>query len=188
MAAWQKFDPESSTDLSASGLANHLVPRTWFTIKNAHDRVERSPMIYEGLDESMVRLRTIIDHRGPFQAAFGFSQGAALAALLSAALESPTLHPAFEGLKPQEHAFKALVLVSGFKLDLRPDWYGYKSLLKTPSLHIISHADAIIHPHRSRTLISAFAHPRVEWHGAGHMVPTTKNWRDFIKSYFSQTL
>ncbi|EGG12783.1 uncharacterized protein MELLADRAFT_101314 [Melampsora larici-populina 98AG31] len=122
-----------------------LIPRAWWSSKEP-EQTGLPHKVYEGLD------------------------GAALAAVLSSVLEYPNLHTAFSDLKDQtdgQKAFKAVVLVAGFKLDLPPEWYGVRP-------------DS---DNRSEPLVSAFMNPRVEWHDGSHFVPSKKSWRDFFCNY-----
>ncbi|KAH9812928.1 serine hydrolase FSH [Melampsora americana] len=185
--AFEKFDSTAGSSETDA----ELIPRAWWSSKEP-EQTGLPNKVYEGLDETMTFLREVIDTQGPFDACFGFSQGAALAAVLSSVLESPNLHEAFSSLKDQsdgQKAFKAVVLVAGFKLDLPPEWYGVRpesksQTLKTRSLHILGRTDTIVGTDRSEALVSAFTNPRVEWHEGSHFVPSKKSWRDFFGDYF----
>jgi len=64
-----------------------LKPRGWWLTDPTRTRTD-------GLEESLAHLRDILRTQR-FEGVFGFSQGAAMAALLAALLERPHLHPSF---------------------------------------------------------------------------------------------
>ncbi|KAJ7628651.1 serine hydrolase FSH [Roridomyces roridus] len=139
-----------------------------------------------GLTETLDSLRDLLKTR-KFDGVMGFSQGAALAALLSALLERPHAYPPFlvDGQSPHP-PFQFCVAVSGFRLRgtipdaIFPETGGYT----TPTLHIIGRNDIIVVEERSRKLVGASANARVEEHDGGHFVPSKGNWRKFLADYF----
>jgi len=165
-----------------------LIPRAWWRVKETTDGANETRKVYEGFDESMRFIRRVIDERGPFDACFGFSQGAAMAAIVSSILEHPSLHPSFSDppLAAQK-PFKAAILVAGFRLNLPAVWNkgsdGTCTKLSTRSLHVIGNTDVIVSEDRSESLVNVFDKPRVERHDGGHFVPSKKSWRDFFALY-----
>ncbi|PLW15547.1 hypothetical protein PCANC_14537 [Puccinia coronata f. sp. avenae] len=165
-----------------------LIPRAWWKAKEITDGPDGTRKTYEGFDESMKFIRRVIDEQGPFDACFGFSQGAAMAGLLASYLERPSLHTAFSDppLTAQQ-PFKAAILVAGFRLNHPPAWHrssdGTYTKLTTRSLHVIGNTDVIVAEDRSQSLVDAFEKPRVERHDGGHFVPSKKSWRDFFALY-----
>ncbi|KLO11082.1 FSH1-domain-containing protein [Schizopora paradoxa] len=157
-------------------------PRGWWT-----SNPERT--IYAGASESLVLLRDILV-KDRYEGVFGFSQGGAMAALLSAALERPHLHPPFLVDDQAPHPpFKFCISVSGFlPLDvaLRPL---FEPNYSTPTLHIIGMTDFVVAHERSKALIDACAPgtARVLVHEGGHFVPSKATWRNFFKDYFVKT-
>ncbi|KAA1081758.1 hypothetical protein PGT21_000631 [Puccinia graminis f. sp. tritici] len=189
----------SLSQFDSAAVADHtpetdpaLIPRGWWKSKEIEDGENGSRKIFEGFEESLQFIRRVIDEQGPFDACFGFSQGAALAGIISSILEQPSLHTTFS-VPPltAQKPFKAAILVSGFRLKHPPVWPsssdGIHTKLTTRSLHIIGKTDAIVSEDRSQSLVDVFAKPRVERHDGGHFVPSKKNWRDFFALYV-QTL
>lgn len=166
------------------------IPRAWWIMKEVVGESNQIRHIFQGFDESIKSLRKVIDEQGPFDACFGFSQGAALAGILSSILEHPPLHPAFsEPPLTEQKPLKAVILVSGFKpaglLHMwRKDDQDSDIKLVTRSLHVVGRTDLIIGEERTNSLIQVYSDPRVEWHDGGHFVPSKKNWRDFFLLYF----
>jgi hypothetical protein len=101
---------------------------------------------------------------GPrFDGIFGFSQGAALAGLLTAVQES--------GSAPPEFRFGFAVMVSGFTSDLPKHAQLFRHQLTTPSIHVIGRSDMIVPRKDSLRLASRFTDRLVLEHPGGHIVP-----------------
>ena len=101
---------------------------------------------------------------GPrFDGIFGFSQGAALAGLLTTLQES-------EGAPP-EFRFDFAVMVGGFTSDLPQHTDLLRHMLTTPSVHVIGRSDVIVPRKDSLRLADRFADPLIIEHPGGHIVP-----------------
>ncbi len=101
---------------------------------------------------------------GPrFDGIFGFSQGAALAGLLSAVQESSSALPQFR--------FDFAVMVSGFTSDRPQHTELLQHKLTTPSLHVIGRSDLIVPRKDSLRLAGRFANALIIEHPGGHIVP-----------------
>jgi pimeloyl-ACP methyl ester carboxylesterase len=101
---------------------------------------------------------------GPrFDGVFGFSQGAALAGLLTAVQES--------GSAPPEFSFGFAIMVGGFTSDLPKHAELFRHKLTTPSVHVIGRRDVVVPGKDSLRLADRFADPLVIEHPGGHIVP-----------------
>ncbi|KAF9479353.1 FSH1-domain-containing protein [Pholiota conissans] len=148
--------------------------RGWWRAKQAE---------YEGLTDSLIYLRNIMKET-TFDGVLGFSQGAALAALLTSLLERPHLYPPFliDGKSPHP-PFKFCIAVSGFRMrDSFCDPF-FSPPYETPTLHVIGKTDALVSEESSRRLVEASKNPRVEEHEGGHFVPSKAPWRKFLANY-----
>ncbi|KAJ7087034.1 serine hydrolase FSH [Mycena crocata] len=136
-----------------------------------------------GLPECLAMFRDVLKNR-TFDGVFGFSQGAAVAGLLSALLERPQAYPPFliDG-QPPHPPFKFCVAVSGFRLPGIIADAIFDKGYSTPTLHIIGKADVVIVKEWSQTLINVSTNARVEEHDGGHFVPSKENWRKFLAAY-----
>ncbi|MBW0546560.1 hypothetical protein O181_086275 [Austropuccinia psidii MF-1] len=186
--AFEQFDSAAVTN-HTEDTDPALIPRAWWRMKEQVGLSGETQLIYQGFDQSMAFLRQVIDNQGPFAACFGFSQGAAMAAILGSVVERPSLCVAFSHPPMKEQLpFKAVILIAGFKISLPDKLYGdgleQNQKLTTRSLHVLGRTDAIVGEDRSLPLVEAFLNPRVVWHDGGHFVPAKKNWRDFFSSYF----
>jgi pimeloyl-ACP methyl ester carboxylesterase len=97
----------------------------------------------------------------PFDAIFGFSQGAALAGLLAAVAET--------GSAPIR--CQPTIIVGGFT-SAQPQHAGlFAHTLRTPSVHVIGRRDTIVPMSESLLLAERFASPVVVVHDGGHVIP-----------------
>jgi len=158
-----------------------LIPRAWW--KSNEERTQAL-----GLDASLASLRDILKS-DRYEGVFGFSQGAAMAALLAALLEKPHLHPPFlvDG-QPPHPPFGFCVSVSGFKVLDPLAAPIFSPFYSTPTLHIIGRTDIVVIEERSRQLLDVSANKRLEEHDGGHFVPSKLNWRNFFRDYLQDPL
>lgn len=157
------------------------MPRAWW--KSNPERT-----IAHGLEDSILLLRDILQ-RDRYDGVFGFSQGAAMAALLAALLEKPHSYPPFliDGEAPHP-PFKFCVAVSGFKApgSLSAETFG--TSYYTPTLHVLGRNDVIVVEERSKSLLDLSHNKRLEEHDGGHFVPSKANWREFFRNYLTDPL
>lgn len=115
---------------------------------------------------------------GPrFDGVFGFSQGAALAGLLTAVQES--------GGAPPEFHFDFAVMVGGFTSGLPKHAQLLRHKLTTPSIHVIGRSDVIIPRKDSLRLADRFANPLIIEHPGGHIVPGDDKVADPIAQFLA---
>ncbi|KAJ8581307.1 FSH1-domain-containing protein [Rhizopogon salebrosus TDB-379] len=156
-------------------------PRAWW--KSNPERT-----VAHGMEDSLLYLRDIL-RRDRYDGVFGFSQGAAMAALLSALLERPHTYPPFliDGEAPHP-PFKFCVSVSGFKPggSLSAEIFG--SSYSTPTMHVIGRTDVIVVEERSKVLLDLSQNKRVEDHEGGHFVPSKAKWRETFRNYLLNPL
>jgi predicted esterase len=153
-----------------------LKPRAWY-------KTDSTRMRTDGLEESLAYLRDTLKTQR-FEGIFGFSQGAAMAALLAAILERPHLYPPFlvDG-EPPHPPLKFCVSVSGFKVAGPLSAAVFSEGYATPTLHVMGRNDILVVEERSRVLIDLSTGKRVEEHEGGHFVPSKASWRTFLKAY-----
>lgn len=127
---------------------------------------EGAAVRYRGWTRTRDWLAACTASHGAFDGVLGFSQGAALAALLVA------LGALDRAAQPR---LDFAMIVGGFaSRDAR-----HAALFETPggidvpSLHIIGRSDAIVPPHVSHALASRFRAPRIVEHDGGHAIADT---------------
>ncbi|XVF05930.1 hypothetical protein REPUB_Repub06bG0004300 [Reevesia pubescens] len=135
----------------------------------------------DGFDVSLDYLTKVFFEQGPFDGILGFSQGAAMAALLCAQGDR---------LKG-EIDFRFVILCSGFALPLADFEQQYVN--RRPSLHIFGSdpgKDRQITSHTSRYLASRFEDgcSVIIEHEFGHIIPTRSPYIDDIKDFLRRFL
>lgn len=129
----------------------------------------------EGLERSIEYLKTVFSQKGPFDGILGFSQGAAMAALVGAHREE---------LKG-DIDFRFVILCSGFSVNMA----GYaEGSINCPSLHIFGHKegkDRQIDCQASMQLASLFESgcSVIIEHDSGHIIPTRSPYIGHIKDF-----
>jgi fermentation-respiration switch protein FrsA (DUF1100 family) len=123
---------------------------------------------YEGWARTRDAIVSAFETQGPFDGVLGFSQGAALAALL-VGLRAPD----GGATAKQPLRFDFAIVVSGFACNDRElaRLYERSDAYDLPSLHVIGREDAVVPSGESRRLASRFRAPVVLEHGGGHVVP-----------------
>lgn len=133
---------------------------------------------YRGLEKTFALLRDwIMDKR--IDGLFGFSQGAAMIAMLLAQevldhgpasdiLRQIRFVTFFAGFLPRDPEQASRVRAA----FARPAAPGAPPLARLPSYHCFGETDAIISPARARDLIDLFEEPVVFSHPGGHLVPS----------------
>ncbi|KAI9024133.1 serine hydrolase FSH [Hyaloraphidium curvatum] len=134
----------------------------------------------------------LVDHwrtSGPFDGLLGFSQGAAMAALLMAKLQTA---PELGLARP-----KFAILIAGFDPTVADTFAPLMNEAKVidveGSLHISGQRDTLIVPERTKHLMERFFDARAEFHshGGGHVVPSSSGDRkiivDFVTRFKTET-
>ncbi|XP_028839617.1 esterase OVCA2 isoform X1 [Denticeps clupeoides] len=132
-----------------------------------------------GLEESVDTVKGAVKEFGPFDGILGFSQGAALVAMLCF-LQEQKLEPEF--------CFRFAILVAGFCSACSQHQRYYKGPpLTTPSLHIFGAEDRVIPERMSKDLLPVFHDPQILTHPGGHFVPAAsahrQTYQDFLQRF-----
>jgi len=175
--------------LSAPRYADDAFPETdessrklaWWEAKTSKE--PHRGMEYHGFEETLSYIVDFLEKEGPFDGALGFSQGAILAATLSASLRDNCLHR----LSTSHPSLKIAIMISGFKMrDLAYEKYFDPGPIETHSLHVLGTGDKLVPSEHSLELSSYFKNPTILEHSGGHYVPSdTQNKRKFIE-FFQQ--
>ncbi|RXN20517.1 esterase OVCA2 [Labeo rohita] len=132
-----------------------------------------------GLEESIETVKTAVKDLGPFDGILGFSQGAALVAMLCAVQEQKL---------EADFNFRFAVLVAGFRSACSQHRRFYEGpAITIPSLHVFGQDDRVIPEEMSRDLLPAFDGAQILIHPGGHFVPAASSHRqtyqDFLKKF-----
>lgn len=178
----QKLQPSDIPGFQPrEGAEDEEPPETfgWFY----HDE-EAGP--YRGFDVGMRAIADAIEEAGGVDGVLAFSQGAAVAALVAAAMEPDRALPE----DPAQRAWvlrlreanggrplRFCIMYSGFVA--RPGagvgWL-YEGGIKTPSCHFFGSLDTVVAEERCSALANHFVDPEVFVHPGGHHVPVRKEW------------
>lgn len=178
----------------------------WWRRSNTAD-----PPLYQGMDDGLAAVAKVIAEQGPFDGVIGFSQGATMAAMVTALLEPgrketfqhfekdtsegapgipfPT---AFEQL--QHPPLKFALLYCGFRAPgARYRAFYENPPIQTPALHILGTLDSVVDESRSKALMDAFAgEPEkdgsVVFHPGGHFVPSQRPYLDAAVQFIRKQL
>ncbi|KAK9448144.1 serine hydrolase FSH [Limtongia smithiae] len=166
-------DPEERATLQGQGIDDDSY--AWWTKDD--DRLE-----YEGIDKTWEFLTEYIRTEGPFVGVIGFSQGAALAAMLCTQITT---------LVPEHGPLKFAVLYSGFRSPLpqHADMYT-PPISTTPTLHVLGSVDTVVSEERSIALWNACdsAARTMYRHPGGHFVPSSKEALNFAVGWIVATI
>ncbi|OWK14076.1 DPH1 [Cervus elaphus hippelaphus] len=155
-------------------------PRGWWFSEQEADvfLALEEPTACRGLEEALGTVAQALNKLGPFDGILGFSQGAALAALVCALGQAGDPHfplPRF------------VILVSGFcprGLGLmEPIMQGPLSL---PSLHVFGDTDGVIPSQESVQLCSRFNGAITLTHSGGHFIPAAAPQRQAYLKFLDQ--
>jgi len=144
----------------------------WFSRENDYFKADDASDCDKGFDGSLDLIQKTFELHGPFDGIIGFSQGAALLALLCLmkARNPEMLSPAVK--------FDFAVMVAAFKSksSKHAHWYTEEegqAKVTIPTLHVVGFGDRVIRKHLSEDLFGLFDQPDKIFHQGGHYVPAT---------------
>jgi pimeloyl-ACP methyl ester carboxylesterase len=118
-----------------------------------------------------------------FDGVFGFSQGAALTALL-VGMRAP------EGNVSEQRplSFDFAMMASGFRSNsaIHSGLFAARDSFALPSLHMMSQYDPIVATRDSRALAEQFHAPLVLEHASGHVVASTPPIREKVAQFLTE--
>nr|XP_056721366.1 esterase OVCA2 [Euleptes europaea] len=131
----------------------------------------------KGLEESLEAVAEACAEHSPIDGLLGFSQGAALAALICALKQRGDLH----------FQFDFAILIAGFKSRSLDHQSYYQEPIQVPSLHVLGETDRVIPAEMSQELASHFSEPLFLTHPGGHFVPASaaqkKTYLEFLDRF-----
>ena len=190
------YDPSSPSDDD-----DDLEAYGWWRRSDSSDPVE-----YVGLEDGLATVARTLASEGPFDGVAGFSQGAALAAMISSLLEAgprsdafATLHTASTSSIPFPQSFQSIghpplrfcVIYSGFIAPGQRYRAFYEPSISTVSCHFIGSLDNVVEESRSQALIEAFggeAKSKIVYHPGGHFLPSSKTFLDVLTGFIKGTV
>ncbi|KAI8957476.1 serine hydrolase FSH [Daldinia sp. FL1419] len=173
-------------------------------------RKDEATGAYRGFEVGMHSIAKAIQEAGGVDGVCGFSQGGAVAALVTAALEQPyrvppsssvTPSPSDPSSQPEEadwswvEALRAAnnyqplrfcVSYSGFYALVDSLQWLYEPPISTPTLHFLGSLDTVVEESRSKGLLERCKDPTVIVHPGGHYVPVAKDWAMALAGWLRQ--
>ncbi|XP_064439575.1 2-(3-amino-3-carboxypropyl)histidine synthase subunit 1 isoform X6 [Mirounga angustirostris] len=155
-------------------------PRGWWFSEQEADvfNALSQPTVCRGLEEALGTVAQALKTLGPFDGLLGFSQGAALAAVVCALGQAGD---------PRFPLPRFIILVSGFC----PRGLGLKERivqgpLLLPSLHVFGDTDCVIPSQESMQLASRFTGAITLTHSGGHFIPAAAAQRQAYLKFLDQ--
>ena len=198
-----RLRPEDVPGYESSGRStDELEAYGWWRRSNTAE-----PPEYAGLDVCFDKNADVIASEGPFDGVIGFSQGAALAAMVASLLERPSRREAFRRAqessalaisypasfeKLQQTPLKFLVSYCGFRAPgVRYNGLYENPGVRTPSCHVNGSLDTLVEESRWRTLVEACggeSMARLVVHPGGHFVPSGKQYLDVVADFIRTSM
>ncbi|XP_049643790.1 esterase OVCA2 [Suncus etruscus] len=174
------YPTPSPPSVSAELCAPEELPRGWWFSEAGADvfTALEEPAECRGLEAALDTVARALQQLGPFDGLLGFSQGAALAALVcalgqagDARFPSPRFVILVSGFCPRGRDFKEAVL---------------QTPLALPSLHVFGDTDRVIPSQESRQLASRFSGAVTLNHTGGHFIPAAAPQRQAYLKFLDQ--
>ncbi|XP_037508007.1 esterase OVCA2 [Rhipicephalus sanguineus] len=136
----------------------------WFSSEKTFSSKEYTDTC-RGFEESVKAIEEAFKEQGPFDGILGFSQGAAMTAMILS----------LQSLKRIECSFKFGVLVAGFRSRSSAHDYLFaqEGAIDVPTLHVVGETDNIIPKAQATEILPFFVSPSVLYHPGGHFLPTS---------------
>ena len=184
------FDPSNASD------NDDVEVHGWWRRSNTAD-----PPEYLGMETGFSEVAKTLTTEGPFDGVAGFSQGAALAAMVSSLLEGQRRKDAFRTfhsqsslsipfpssfLDIQHPPLKFCIMYSGFVAPGERYRAFYDPHVSTPSCHFIGSLDSVVEESRCQALVDAFGgelKAQVVFHPGGHFLPSSNQFLDVLASF-----
>ncbi|KAJ4353945.1 uncharacterized protein N0V89_005677 [Didymosphaeria variabile] len=152
--------------------------RAWWFARNG-DWKSKTSGGFIGLEESLDYLGTYLQEKGPVHAIWGFSQGACLAGMLCALLQTGlAMHPLRRHLQPSHNADSvslttplAGIIFSGFRARFPQYDAMYEPGIDVPTLHVLGEQDPLVRSERSEALLRVCKSGERVIHPGGHDIP-----------------
>ncbi|PWY89221.1 hypothetical protein BO70DRAFT_377623 [Aspergillus heteromorphus CBS 117.55] len=149
-------------------------------------------------------LHYLIDflHGEPIHGAIGFSQGGALAVMLTSIFEAATDPNPYRIQSMEDQGLPAKTLLArlpgqqplqfvlsfcGFKGTMNYYSSLYSTMLKTPSFHAIGAFDTMVAAEKSKLLVNSFVAPEVLHYFGGHFIPRDRESLRTIMGFVQRT-
>lgn len=205
------YTPTQDSNGNGDDKGTEIEAYGWYRRSNTAE-----PPLYVGLEDGLNAIAKVLGEEGPFDGVIGFSQGAAMAAMVASLLEGEQRREAFarfasssssssettaevfpypDSFAELDHpAMKFALCYSGFRSpgDRYRAFYEAPPI-RTPILHVLGSLDAVVDEGRSRSLVEACAgdpesEGKVVWHPGGHFLPSQRPYLDAAVKFIRECL
>lgn len=160
-----------------------------------------NPPEYMGMEDGLKVVANTLQSEGPFDGVMGFSQGAALAAMVASLLEGDSRKEAFRAAQARSKVaipfpptfasldhppLKFCVAYSGFIAPGERYTAFYNPTIATPLCHFIGSLDSVVEESRMYALVNAAGgnqNTQVVVHPGGHFVPNNRQYLDTVVAF-----
>ena len=168
----------------------------WWSRSNTSE-----PPEYVGLEDGLSTVANTLQTEGPFDGVMGFSQGGALAAMVTSLLEGDARKEAFKSAQSKSRLampfpssfvnlshppLKFCVIYAGFVAPGDRYTAFYEPQLRTPACHFIGSLDTVVEEARTDRLVDATGGAKkttVVVHSGGHFVPNNRQYIDAVVAF-----
>lgn len=157
-----------------------------------------NPIVYEGMPAAFERVADTVRVQGPFDGVIGFSQGAALAAMVASALEIESTARRVPDLFPRldvpvlaggkQGPLKFAIFYSGFRAADERCAPFFDPPIITPTLHVLGQVDTVVEEPRARQLLAVCRDGAVVIHPGGHFLPSQRPWLDAAAGFVKKSV
>ncbi|CAH1799337.1 unnamed protein product [Owenia fusiformis] len=136
----------------------------WFSRQDDYFNATEQANCIKGYKDSLLVIEQTFREQGPFDGVLGFSQGAAMVALLCGEMQRNPDGP---------FQFKFAIMVASFISKSIEHQELFKEPITIPTLHVYGETDKVISGEMSEELLGSFREPTILQHKGGHFIPAT---------------
>ncbi|KAJ2850135.1 Ovarian cancer-associated protein 2 [Coemansia brasiliensis] len=166
-------------DLTDPDLSNGFTNLGWWWMRRGWSYEAR------GIGKTLDLISKVLEEQGPFDGILGFSQGAALAVIISELLAQKDLQGPLSLGNTTHPPIKFLVLAGAFQIEVPEYEYLYRETLSVPSLHIMGTYDTVVEPERSIKVQGYFDKPQVFEFVGGHFIPQSPQCARVMRAFLA---
>jgi predicted esterase len=176
--------PEDQADSSMDKTETvEQIPRCWFLRKSDQTK-EDNKQFSEKFEATLDYIDDIFRTKGPFDAVWGFSQGATFTSILSRISYEQNDSP-----KRRNIRFKFAIIASTSISPNEPELFCYfdkDKKIDMPSLHMMGKTDRIINYEKSLELSEHFVDPEIYLHESGHFIPRNREAKVVFTNFLNK--
>jgi predicted esterase len=178
-------EPEDQADQPVGKSVIDPIQKCWF-LRKSDQTEEDSKNFVPQFEKTLDYIDNVFKVKGPFDAVWGFSQGATIASILSRIAEQ---NQNGDNVKYKHIDFKFVIVASTSIGQNEPELFVYfdkANKLTMPSLHMMGKADRIINYEKSLELSEHYVNPDIYLHDSGHFIPRNQEAKVVFTNFFNK--